>query len=279
MRTREFLLREKQEAESKFKKEGALRLSQMSGELKAHREHNKSLETQLRTLKASAEEIREREKKKIYSEMDKISREREKSFLKEIDSKAKEILDLKSSYEVRIKNMESAFQAKLKHIRTELENDLCSERKRYEIFKSMKDRQTQEMEEGAKSLQTKNQELLLKEGIMERSLKEQGDRLSNFSKQNARLKDQNSSLQNLWRDLQSQNEESEQRIQALQKLNKALSLSCNQMENKSGQAQAEQQPERKVFQNTKLKEDKKTSFKKPESPAAFNHILADIHFD
>ena len=286
---RELTFQEKQKAEDKIKALMEARLSKLTAEFNGLKEHNRGVEAQLRKLKTQGEEALEKEKSSLRYEMENLQRKREQNFLKEKERQIKELESLRSSYEGRIKSMESVFQSKLRHIRIELENDLCSERRRYEIFKNMKNRQLKEIEEGTGRLKTKNQELLLKTSLMERSLSEQSSRLTETLKQNERLKDQNSSLENLWRSMQSQQEDREQRIEALQKLNKALSLSCNQMKQQRSQQQnrgAETgiEEKRQAFKNTPptLKGDAKIPSQEQQRinhPSAFNHILADIHFD
>ena len=153
-----------------------------------------------------------------------------------------------------------------------MENDLCSEKKRYEVFKEMKTKQITEFQENLDSLQKESHELKTNKIILEKSLEEMKTNLDKYLKNKKNLEDQNETLKTLWQDLQKQNETKDQQVQSLQKLNRSLSLTLNKKKEELGLAQKK----KSVFsnQNLEVQEDREEDSKQSAS-----HILADIHFD
>ena len=191
------------------------------------------------------------------------------------ESQAKEIEKLKFDYERRIKNLEISFQKKLQHIRIEMENDLCSEKKRYEVFKGMKDQQIKELEDGSAILQNESCVLKTKKFVLEKSLEETQKNIDKYLKSNKNMEDQNDNLKTLWQDLQKQVETKDQQICSLQKLNRSLSLSLNQNKKKENTS-AVFNSKKPIFSDLSSKEKEKLEDDLQESS---NHVLADLHFD
>ena len=261
-------IQEKQEWESQIKRERNQHIGELKGELTAVQDHNQDLERQIQNLKANSKELFLKEKQILQKEVQELKWSKEQSLLKKEESHKKEIAGLKLNYDKQIQNLETLYRRKLQHIQTEMENDLCSERKRYEIFKDMKTKNIKELKENFKTLQTENHELKTKHFVLEKSLKETKARLNQYLKNHTNLEGQNANLKALWQDLHKQNETKDQQIKSLQKLNKALSLSLN--ENKR---QTPAVRKKIVFSNVpEIQKDLKE-----EQPSS--RVLADIHFD
>ena len=264
-------LQEKEEAKMQISKQRDKYISELRGELKASREHNKDLESQVYNLKTESEKFVLTEKKQMQEQIKDLSWGKDKELLHREECHKGEIEGLKSDYEQRIANLESGFNRKLQHIRTEMENDLCSEKKRHEIFKDMKNKQMQELKDGLSLLQKQSNELKIQKFVLEKSLGETSKSLDRHLKNSKKWEDQNQNLKTLWQELQKQNETKDQQIRSLQKLNKSLSLSLNQ---KKKQEDFIQNQSPSLFSDQVSMEDLKEDNKESSS-----RVLADIHFD
>ena len=269
-------LQEKSQMEEKIKREKDMSLSQISGELKAVKEHNQDLESQILNLKQKKQTLFLIEKQKMQEEMKNLKWNQEKTLSHKEEQWTKEMESLKLRHENQLKNSEAAWKKKLQHIRIEMENEFLIEKKRYDVFKDKKTKEEQELENNLHSLQTKNQELLSTKTVLEKSLKEAKQSLNQHLKDNTVLENQTERLKHLWQDMQKQNEIKNQQIQSLQSLNRGLSLSFHQSEKKKTAAPPSPaaKEEKPVF--TKPISSEKEDLREKET---LNHILAEIHFD
>ena len=265
-------LQEKEESESQIRKQKDKYISELQGELKASKEYKQDLENQIQSLKLDSENLFLKEKEQMQNEIKNLKWGQDKSLLHIEENHTKEIENLKFDYGKRMKNLENSFEKKLQHIRIEMENDLCSEKKRHEIFKNMKVKQIQELKDSLSLLQTQHHELKTKKFVLEKSLKETKKNLDQYLKNSKKWEDQNENLRVLWQDLQKQNETKDQQIRALQKLNRSLSLSLNQNKKKERPVQNR----KSFFSNQALSAQDDLEGDLQKSP---NHVLADIHFD
>ena len=268
-------IQEKEESENQIRRQKDRYISELCGEIKASREHNQDLENQIQKLKAKAGDLFLKEKKQMQEEIKTLRWNQDKSLLHIKESHIKEIENLKSDYEKRIKNLEVSLKKKLQHIRIEMENDLYSEKKRYEVFKNMKFQQIKELQESLALLQKESHELKTKNFVLEKSLEETRKNLDKHLKNSKKQEDQNESLKALWQDLQNQNETKDQQIRSLQKLNRSLSLSLN--ENKKQEKTLVYSQNKKALFSNQILEIKKDTEEDLQKPS--NQILADIHFD
>ena len=267
------LLKEREFSENKIKKETNKQISELSGKLETLEENKLHLEKQVQHFKEKAEDLSSKEKQKMKEEIQKLSWSQERSLTGLKENHLKEINSLKSDYEIRIKNTEASFQKKLQHIRIEMENDLCSEKKRYEVFKNIKMREQNEMNENLSFLQKENQELQIKTAVLEKSLEENKIKLDRYLKLNKQEEDQKENLKNLWQELQKQNEKKDQQIKALQRLNKSLSLSFNKIKKQDHSPSVKElKGESSNPKQTKVKKEEEELNKNS------NQILADLHF-
>ena len=170
--------------------------------------------------------------------------------------------------------MKASLNRKFQHIQIEMENDLCSEKKRHEVFKNMKMRQIQEQKDNLSLLQAQNHELKTKKFVLEKSLAETKENLDRYLRENKKWEEKNGNLMVLWQELQKQNETKDQQIQSLQKLNRSLSLSLN--EKKEEKQTDNFIPNASLAPSGSFPDKENLKEKKPKS---ISHILADIHFD
>ncbi len=253
-----------------IKKEKERHINELCGELNAVKEHNRDMEKQIQKLQAKENHPFLKEKKQLEEEIKRLRWDKDKNIMLIKEHNIKEIENLKSDYEKRINKLSDSFQKKLRHIRIEMENDLCSEKKRYETFKNIKGQQIKDTQNNLTLLQKENQELKTKQFVLEKSLEESQTNINKQLKSNKNLEDQNESLKTLWQDLQKKTETQEQQIHSLQKLNKSLSLLLNQYKKKKQVLEKLQNKDKGGSDKKELKENA------PETP---NHILADLHFD
>ena len=187
-------------------------------------DYTKELELEIKNLKDTQElDIQEKEKSWQQKAGNEILRYKKAYEDLKIQS-GKELSDLKNENEKRIEALCLGYEKKLRHIRTEMENDILNETKRSETLKKIKNRQITNMESNLKSLQeelykTKAENLSFKKTakISEENLKKEN--LSNIT-----LKKQNTQLKTLWENSQQELEKKTQQVASLQKLNKNLSL-------------------------------------------------------
>ena len=263
-------LRDKKDFERNLSLQKDKQTSKLYGDLEVAKERNQELEAQIQTLKTKSEKAFSKEKQQLQEEIKKLEWDKEKRILQIKQVQAQELESLKKDYETRMANVSGSLEAKMQHIQTEMENDLCSEKKRYEVFKEMKTKQFKELQDDITFLQQENHELKTKKFVMEKSLEETQTQLNTYLRSHKRLEDQKEYLKKLWQDLQKQNESKQQQIRSLQELNKSLSLSLNQIKNK----------EKALDPNkTSKKNLERTQDFLEESQESSTHILADIHFD
>lgn len=262
-------IKEKEESENQIRRQKDKYIHEISGELKAFKERNQELECQIQKIKMESQNSFLRGKTQIQEEVRSLKLGKEREFLRMEEKHKTEIENLKSDHKTQLKNIESVFKGQLQHIRAEMENDLCSERKRHEIFKNMKTKQIQEMESALSVLQARDHELKTRKAVLEKSLEETKEHLDRHLRKSQRWEERNKSLKALWQDLQKQNETKDQQIKALQKLNRSLSLSLNQKKNEAGD-------KKNVFSNPAFPKGGEIKEKEKES---LSHVLADIHFD
>ena len=266
------------ESESQIKKEKDRYISELCGELKAAKENNRDLENQIQLYKKESKNLFLKEKRQMQEEIKNLKWSREKSLLSHEESHKAEVEELKSDYENRIEKLSLGFEKKLQHIRIEMENDLHSERKRYDLFKDMKTRQIQDLQNSLSFLQSESQELKTKRFVLEKSLAETKESLNRHLKSGKRWEEQSRSLKTLWQELQKQNEAKDQQIQSLQKLNRSLSLSLNQTKKTETSDSLRISPSNKSSLFSKsVSADKREQSE--DEKKSFNRVLADIHFD
>ncbi len=210
----------------------------------------------------------------------KLKLELQSSHFKEEQERA--IQSTKNEYESRISGLDISYKKRLQHIRTEMENDLLSERRRSEVFKSMKEKQMEEMEKNLKQLQTETHKLKTSNFALENSNREIVSQLKKEISKNEYLVEQNKNLHNLWHQIQQSLEKKEQQIQSLQKLNKNLSVSFNEMNSENIQKSVKTNfikiREQSPAQQLKFVSSDEKNLTEKSSPTN-RHILADIHFD
>lgn len=265
------LSQEKEESEAQIRQQKDKHIRELCEELKASKKYNKDLENQLQTLKTTSKDLFLKEKNQMQKKIQDLMWNKDKNFLHFEEKHKTEVESLKSDHERQISNLESGFKKKLQHIRIEMENDLCSEKKRYEIFKNMKMKQMGELKDSLSVLQTQNHELKTKKFVLEKSLGKTKESLDKYLKNNKKWENQSQILNTLWQDLHKQNEAKDIQIRSLQKLNRSLSLSLNQNKKQeiSSSAGATVVSDQKLSIEEKLKKDEQS----------INRVLADIHFD
>ena len=271
--TKQFL-KEKEDSENQIRRQKDKYISELCGELKASKEHNQDLENQIQNLKMESKNLFLKEKKQMQEEIKHLQWSKDQNLLHIEETHKKEMINLKSDYETRIGNMKASLNRKFQHIQIEMENDLCSEKKRHEVFKNMKMRQIQEQKDNLSLLQAQNHELKTKKFVLEKSLAETKENLDRYIRENKKWEEKNGNLMVLWQELQKQNETKDQQIQSLQKLNRSLSLSLN--EKKEEKQTDNFIPNASLAPSGSFPDKENLKEKKPKS---ISHILADIHFD
>ena len=174
---------------------------------------------------------------------------------------AEEIEKLKSDYENKITNIKEAFQKKMKHISFELENELCSEKRKSDIITKNKDQEIKNLKENIRILSDQ----LHQAKLAQTSQKTHFEDLSKQYKVQAldlqKSQERCVKLKQMWSHLQHELEKNEQQILALRELNQSLSMELSN-----------EKP------SSKLKQVESSNFQSKTEEAA-ESILADIHFD
>ncbi len=268
-----YIQKQKEESENQLKKEKRQYINSLQGKLKASQDREAELEGQIQLFKSQSESLVFKEKKLLQEKLKNIQWDRDKSLMRMEEQNKKGLEDLKSDYEKRIDRIEASWKKRLEHIQIEMENDLCSEKKRHEVFKSIKMREFQEIEKREAGLQEENHKLKTTKFVLEKSLEEIKRKQEHYLKNSKKWKDQMESLKSLWQEGQKQNEAKDQQIRALQNLNKALSCSLNQNK-KTKHLTKDQAQSEGANSNTVSKKPEANE----ESPA-FNHVLANIYFE
>ena len=201
----------------------------------------------------------DREITKLKEEIQNLSHTRKVERLREQEV-------LKTEYEHRIQLLTETHEKKLKHICAEMENDLCSEKRKTETLKSLKDREIKYLLKNTETISEEARRLKVINHTLETSNKETSERLKREISENTALKHQNSQLKELWRDLQQKSEKQNQQVESLQELNRSLSIQLNDTTRLKESAPSS------------LKETDRLTQKKPEKSDR-RHVLADIHFD
>ena len=300
---RESFEREKQSLIEVLEKKAESRAQSFLKELSAAKEENESLKSQVQhTRDKRFAEAREREKS--FEEEIKILKLRLQSDeAKSQEEREREKQSLKNEYENRANNLNLSYTRKLRHIRTEMENDLCAEKRRAEIFQSMKEKQLKETDSALGLAQKEAHKLKTANFALENSQKELLEKLKKEIAASQSLMGQNQNLQSLWHDLQKKSEEKDQKIQSLQSLNKSLSLSLSRGQNQlppdggilspANQKLAapfEKAEESAAFSAHQISDEPPASEAAEEKPktgaggelgsvCGINRALADIHFE
>ena len=183
---------------------------------------------------------------------------------------------VKNENEKYKKQLEHSYNERLKHIRAEMENDLCGEKRRVEVLKTIKEKQETELKNQLKELQyqihnfkSSNETFKNVHGDIEKKLNDE-------IVKNENLKTQNKQLENLWQSIQQNLEERNQQVHSLQKLNRELSLSLNQ---KNQSTLSLESVLKKSTPFSKTEPPTLETSKEKKKDESFNEILADLHFD
>ena len=219
-------------------------------ELKKSQSPDKELEKQMQEKQLNFHK-KEQQLKENY--------EREKQSIKNENKKYK-------------KQLEESYDEKLKHIKSEMENDLCSEKRRVEVLKNIKEQQVSELQNQLKNLQYQVHELKASSETFKSIHKDVEKKLHDEIIKNENLKTQNKQLEHLWQSLQQNIEERNQQVRSLQKLNRDLSLALNQ-KNQSSSISLSEELKKPSSEPSFINEKPK---KKQEN---LNDILAELHFD
>lgn len=175
--------------------------------------------------------------------------------------------------------LEESYNNRLRHIRAEMENDLCSEKRKGEVLKSIKDKQINDFKNQIKDLQrqlyalkSSNETFTNTYGDIERKLHDEIIR-------NENLKTQNKQLESLWQSLQQSVEERSQQVTSLQKLNRELSMALNQKYQPSASLEKELKSSSIISEDSsqtfvEIKKNDETEKSKDASA-----VIADLHFD
>ena len=218
---------EKQALKAAAEKEAARRGQGLSLELSAEKERAAELESRLQEIREKSGAAALKERGAFEEEIKILKLRLQGGEAKRKEEAERQRQSLKSEYESRVNNLSLSYDRKLRHIRTEMENDLCAEKRRTELFQSMKEKQLKEMESALGAAQKNAHELRTASFALENSQKETMEKLKKEIAAGQSLRSQNQNLQSLWHDMQKKSEEREQKIRSLQSLNRSLSLSLS----------------------------------------------------
>ena len=233
-------------------------------ELKTEREQRDQAEERITSLTSeyqsqlsNKEQTHEEELTKLHGRIQTLSDEKNTDHLREREA-------LKGEYENRIQGLTEAHEKKLKTIFTEMENDLCSEKRRVEMLQSEKEGEIERLEKNAEELSQEVRRLTVRNNTLEQSNREAAARLKKEISANETVKYQHKKVKELWQNLQSQVEKRSQQVESLQKLNRNLSIQLNER-NKAGAPVYFPEPDQEAENSS--------------SPVVSDrHPLADIHF-
>ena len=282
--------RQKQDFNKKLKKEinytketlvkqNGKEVSRLVVQLNDQINRNQDLENQLHRNKTQQSEKMLKQRGDLVKEISELKSTIELQNLNHEKDKAESLESLKSEYETKINNLTGSFDRKLQHVQTEMDNDFLSERKRSEIFKTIKEKQVQELKQGLEQLQKESHQHKTSHFALEKSNKETLAKLKTQIAKNKQLEEQNKNINQLWHEMQQTLEKRNAQLQSLQKLNKELSQSLaqdnshNNYEEKKG-----------IFKKSGLKfiteeSSQKTDTKESKDSKKVTQTLADIHFD
>ena len=282
--------RQKQDFNKKLKKEinytketlvkqNGKEVSRLVVQLNDQINRNQDLENQLHRNKTQQSEKMLKQRGDLVKEISELKSTIELQNLNHEKDKAESLESLKNEYETKINNLTGSFDRKLQHVQTEMDNDFLSERKRSEIFKTIKEKQVQELKQGLEQLQKESHQHKTSHFALEKSNKETLAKLKTQIAKNKQLEEQNKNINQLWHEMQQTLEKRNAQLQSLQKLNKELSQSLaqdnshNNYEEKKG-----------IFKKSGLKfiteeSSQKTDTKESKDSKKVTQTLADIHFD
>ncbi len=258
----------------------------LTTELNIKNKSGQDIAQQLQNLKSKQKQELAKLQNTYLDEIQSLKLKLELQSSKFNEVKERSIQNVKNEYESRINNLDISYKKRLQHIRTEMENDFLNERRRSEIFKSMKEKQMKEIETHLEQLQQETHRLKTSHFALENSNREMTLRMKKEISKNEYLITQNKNLHSLWHQIQQSLEKKEQQIQSLQKLNKNLSVSFNETHSKK--TQKKEEVNSLSFKNTSSTKDltfvspsseKKDSIEDSSSTTKANDILAGIHFD
>lgn len=252
-------------------------------DLKLQKSYCQELEEELDKVKQTKHQDLLKQQDEFLTEIKQLKLQLQNTKHKNEEERERQLGEVQIEHETRVNNLTHSYDQKLQHVRTEMENDILSEKRRYEVFKSMKQKQIQEMDTQLKELQKENHRLKTEQFSLERSQTQATEQLKKEISQNQILKEKTNNLHHLWHDLQQELEQKDQQIQSLQNLNRDLSLSLNKMKSQKEEALPQNSKQKKLdFVSSESSNDKKSTQKsedKKEVTFKTHHILADIHFD
>ena len=222
-----------------------------------------TLKNQELYLKQQNQKIQEqlivaRRNKHSDEKLKQIQWQAEQKFLKEQEQSKEERENLNLTFETQIKKLELQFEKQKKRIQIELENDLCEEKNRFEVFKELREQELEDIQKNHNLLQKENQKLQRQSFIIEKTLAENKTNLESKMKELLSERKQKERLDHLWKNLQSRLEAKDQQLKSLQKLNRSLSLSLTE----------------KTFAEKPEEKQKDT----PNKKESISQLLKEIHF-
>ena len=224
-------------------------------------------QTQLREMEQQYEE----ELTRLSGELKKLSNQKKTDHLREQEV-------LKTEYERRIKNLTEAHERKLKNICTEMENDLCSEKRKTEMLQSERAEEVKQMERNIQTLSQDVRRLTVKNHALEKSNEDFAERIKKEISAGSALKYQNNQARELWRNLQEQLEKRNQQVESLQKLNRNLSLQLNERGPSHSPSPSDLTYKSPAERDPRPAEEEELSTVREERKKSGRHPLADIHF-
>ena len=231
-------------------------------ELREHAEEEaKMLVSKYQFELSEKKQKQEEELTKLQAQIQMLSSEKNADHTREQEA-------LKREYEHRIQSLTEAHEKKLKNICTEMENDLCSEKRRIEMLTSEKGERIKQLEQGIEELSREVRQLTVKNNTLEKSHQEISEQLKKEISSNERVKYQHKQVKELWQNLQTQLEKRNQQVESLQKLNRSLSIQLNERNKTSS-------PPPSYFSDPNQDSDIEDE---STGSASNRHPLADIHF-
>ena len=257
-------LQKSEQALQAARENGHQEISRLKQELKEQQKQRKRAEEEILTITSEHQsQLNDKEQKykeeltKLHGELQTLSDQKKTDHLREREA-------LKAEYEHRIKGLTEAHEKKLKNICTEMENDLCAEKRRTEMLQLEKEEEIKRLEQSTQNLLEDIRQLTVRNQTLERSSQEASERIKKEISANENLKYQHKQVRELWQNLQAQLEKRNQQVESLQKLNRSLSVQLNER-NRSGK-----NPPSYFSEGNQTDEETSTPSNK--------HPLADIHF-
>lgn len=257
-------LQKSEQALQSARENGQQEISRLKQELKVQEKGRKRAEEEIRALTSKHQsQLSDKEQKykekltKLHGELQTLSDQKKTEHLREREA-------LKAEYEHRIKGLTEAHERKLKNICTEMENDLCAEKRRTEMLQSEREEEVKRLEENTQNLLEDIRQLTVRNQTLERSNQEASERIKKEISANENLKYQHKQIRELWQNLQAQVEKRNQQVEALQKLNRSLSVQLNERNRSGSNSPSYFSEENQTDEETSTPSNK--------------HPLADIHF-